>query len=103
MLRESPPTNIEPACLRTLIYNLGMLNTPWVHLVVASWFVGAAFAQTNTSTIAGVVSDASGSVLPNATITVTQAETGFERQAACSTSGDYVLPQRPPGKYVMNV
>ena len=69
-----------------------MLNAPWVHLVVASWFVIAAFAQTNTSSIAGVVSDASGSVIPNATITVTQAESGFERQTASSTSGDFVLP-----------
>ena len=80
-----------------------MLNSRWSHLVVASWFVGAAFAQTNTSSIAGVVSDASGSVIPNATITVSQAESGFERQAASSTSGDYVLPQLPPGKYLMNV
>ena len=79
-----------------------MLNAPWVHLVVASWFVIAAFAQTNTSSIAGVVSDASGSVIPNATITVTQAESGFERQTASSTSGDFVLPQLPPGKYFMN-
>src|SRR5258708_31354882 len=80
-----------------------MLNSRWVYLVVALCLMGSAMAQTNTSSIAGSVTDASGSVVPNATITVTQAETGFERQATTAASGDYVLPQLPPGKYLMNV
>ncbi len=36
-----------------------------------------ATAQVNTSTIAGNVTDESGSVVPNAVVTVTQASTGL--------------------------
>src|SRR5258708_28517799 len=80
-----------------------MLNSRWVYLVVALCLMGSAMAQTNTSSIAGSVTDASGSVVPNATITVTQAETGFERKAPPAASADYVLPQLPPGKYLITV
>ncbi len=60
-------------------------------------------AQVNTSTIAGVVTDESGSVVPNAKIVVTLENTGLQREATSSDSGEYVLPQLPPGRYKLTV
>ena len=57
----------------------------------------ALFAQVNTSAISGVVTDESGSVVLNASVTVTQATTGLVRKVETSTSGEYVVPQLSPG------
>ncbi|HLJ16410.1 MAG TPA: TonB-dependent receptor [Bryobacteraceae bacterium] len=59
----------------------------------------AGFAQVNTSAIAGVITDESGSVVPNATVTVTQAATGLTRKVTSANNGEYVVPQLPPGRY----
>ena len=56
-------------------------------------------AQVNTSAIAGMVTDASGSVVPNANITVTQAATNLVRKVTTSDSGEYVVAQLGPGVY----
>ncbi len=62
-----------------------------------------ASAQTNTSAIAGVVTDETGGVVPSATVTVTDAGTGQVRTTSASTTGEYVVPQLPPGKYDVKV
>ncbi|MBI3470648.1 MAG: TonB-dependent receptor [Candidatus Solibacter usitatus] len=56
-------------------------------------------AQVNTSAIAGVVTDESGSVVPGAAITITQVETGLTRKTVSTEAGEYVAPQLPPGRY----
>ena len=58
-----------------------------------------AFAQVNTSAIAGVVTDESGSVIPNASISVMQVGTGLERKTQSGESGEYVFQQLPPARY----
>ncbi|MFN7918864.1 MAG: TonB-dependent receptor [Bryobacteraceae bacterium] len=58
-----------------------------------------ALAQTNTSSIAGLITDSTGAAIPGATVTVRQPATGFERQTTSSSAGEYVMPQLPPGKY----
>ncbi len=58
-----------------------------------------ALAQVNTSSIAGVVTDESGSLIPAASISVTQPATGLERKTQSGENGGYVLPQLPPGRY----
>jgi hypothetical protein len=60
-------------------------------------------AQVNTSAIAGMVTDASGSVIPNANVTVTQAATGLVRKVTTSESGEYVVAQLGPGVYEVKV
>jgi hypothetical protein len=55
---------------------------------------GWASAQTNTSAIAGVITDETGAVVPSATITVTETATGQVRTT--SASGEYVVSQLPP-------
>src|SRR5690242_5847591 len=57
------------------------------------------YGQVNTSSIAGLLTDESGAVVPHATITVTQEGTGLVRTVTNSDSGEYVVPQLPPGRY----
>ncbi|HEX4163856.1 MAG TPA: TonB-dependent receptor [Bryobacteraceae bacterium] len=61
------------------------------------------FAQTNTSTIAGVITDPSGGIVPDATVTITDAANGQVHTTRSSSSGDYAVPQLPPGRYDIRV
>ncbi len=58
----------------------------------------AALAQT-TATMVGTVTDSSGALVPNANITVTQAETGLTRGIHSNDRGGYVVPSLPVGTY----
>ena len=60
-------------------------------------------AQVSTSTIAGVVRDESGSVVPGAKVVVALAATGLQREATTDQAGEYVIPQLPPGVYKVTV
>lgn len=60
----------------------------------------AAIAQT-TATIVGTVTDSSGAVVPNVSITVTHTQTGLKRLARTNTSGIYVVPALPIGNYTV--
>jgi Carboxypeptidase regulatory-like domain len=71
------------------------LSGIFLGLFSISW----ASAQTNTSAIAGVITDKSGSVVPSATVTVTEIATGHVRSSSASAGGEYVVAQLPPGKY----
>ena len=63
----------------------------------------AAAAQVVTSEISGVVSDASGGVLPGATVTGRNLGTGFERVTTSTEHGRYSLLSLPPGTYKVTV
>ena len=56
-------------------------------------------AQIGTSTITGRVTDPSGSVVPNVTITVTQELTNFTFSATSNNEGLYRVQSLQPGKY----
>lgn len=52
-----------------------------------------------TGTIAGVIQDSSGAVLPGVTVTVTSSQQGFTRTAVTDENGRYVFPAVPVGQY----
>ena len=58
---------------------------------------GSAFAQ--TATIIGTVTDQTRGVLPGATITATNLETGLQTTAISGQNGEYRLQQLQPGRY----
>ena len=56
-----------------------------------------------TSAIIGQVSDASGAAVPNATVTVTNRDTGLRRSASTDDSGRFNFSQLKPGMYTVKV
>jgi hypothetical protein len=61
------------------------------------------FAQTNVSRIVGIVSDPSGAVIPAATITVRNENTGETRTLQSNEHGLYVAAQLAPAAYSIKV
>ncbi len=62
--------------------------------------VSGSYAQSNLNQkISGQVTDASGASLPNATVTVTNQDTGLVRTTKTNAAGNYTVPELPTGKY----
>ncbi|MGE0451113.1 MAG: carboxypeptidase regulatory-like domain-containing protein [Vicinamibacterales bacterium] len=67
---------------------------------VALVLLGSTRAAAQTGgTITGVVKDTQGGVLPGATITVRNADSGVTRTAISEGLGDFRVPGLPPGRY----
>ena len=60
-----------------------------------------AFAQGGRAEINGTVVDAQKAVLPGATITVTNEDTGLVRESVTDATGRYVVPSLLPGTYTV--
>jgi carboxypeptidase family protein/TonB-dependent receptor-like protein len=58
-----------------------------------------AFAQTITGDISGEVTDSTGALLPNVTVTAVNTGTNFSRSATTSDTGNYRMPSLPIGQY----
>src|SRR5580698_2226232 len=72
-------------------------------LVLMLCATGLALAQTDTARLFGTITDPSGAVIPNATVTVTDTATGRAVTAKTGSSGDYVVSALPVGKYHVEV
>lgn len=80
-----------------------LLSFPLLLLGVLLTCSSPAFAQTlTTGDIAGIVSDKSGAVVPNATITLTYSDTNEKRSAATNSSGQYRFSLLKPGAYTVS-
>jgi hypothetical protein len=64
---------------------------------------GAARAQVLYGSITGTVTDASGAVAPNVTVTVTNDSTGESRAVTADGQGDYALRDVLPGPYTLSI
>lgn len=60
---------------------------------------GVAFGQSQNGSISGVVTDATGAVVANASVTVTNIATGGVRSTVTTGSGDYSIQGLPPQDY----
>lgn len=60
-------------------------------------------AQTIRGTITGTVADSTGAVVPRATVTVTNTDTGIASTATTDQRGNYTIPLLPPGTYQATV
>ena len=67
-------------------------------LAVRLWGQAVANAE-----ISGIVTDPSGSTIPNATITATQTETHAVRSTVSGANGSYIMPNLPIGPYTLEV
>jgi hypothetical protein len=65
--------------------------------------VGAAYAVDVNARIKGTVTDPSGAVVPNATVTATNTATGVKYPTKANSTGDYFFAQLPVGTYSVTV
>jgi hypothetical protein len=63
----------------------------------------ALFAQSDRGTITGTVSDPEGAVVPAAAIEAKNVSSGTIYQTATTNTGNYTIPQLPPGAYEIAV
>ncbi len=63
----------------------------------------AALAQADLGSINGTVTDASGSVIANASVTVTNSETGAVRVSVTNSRGEYSITQLNAGDYSVKI
>ena len=80
--------------------NRNSLLFPLITLTLAS---GSAFAQTTSGDLVGIVKDSSGAVVPNASVTVTNEQTGVSVKLAAGSSGEYRAANLLPGRYDLTV
>jgi hypothetical protein len=70
-----------------------------VAFVASTLLTAAASAQTNVGQISGTVRDASGAVLPGATITIVNVDTGLARTEVSDDRGTYIVTNLQVGTY----
>jgi hypothetical protein len=60
-------------------------------------------AQVKSSAITGIVTDRTGAMVANASVSVTDEETGAVTEVKTTASGDYTAPYLPAGRYTLAV
>ena len=77
-------------------------NSAWRRIVLGV-ILAASFSYAHavdvSARIKGTVTDPTGAVIPNATVTVTNTQTGVTFKTTTSSSGDYLFPALPIGTY----
>ncbi len=77
-------------------------STLWLLLLILV-ACQSSFAQTVVGRISGTVTDSSGAVIPNATVTVRNNATNLERTAVTDGEGFYTVTNLPVGSYTIAV
>ena len=72
-------------------------------VVVIAPMVGVAFAQMPNGIITGIVTDASGARVPDASVSIANQQTGHSSTVTASGEGVYGIPALVPGKYRVTV
>src|SRR5262245_21097136 len=73
----------------------------WLFTCIILITASSAFAQGGRAEINGTVLDAQKAVLPGATVTATNEETGLVREAVSDSTGRFVIPTLLPGTYTV--
>jgi hypothetical protein len=72
-------------------------------LVCLSLICAVGARAQNTADVVGTVTDASGGVLPGATVTITNVETNVSQSTQTTSGGDYVFALLQVGSYIVKV
>jgi hypothetical protein len=81
----------------------GNMRTRFFTLLIVICLTAGALAQTDTARVTGTITDTSGAVLPNATVTITDLGTGRVVTATTNGTGGYTVNALPIGKYHVDV
>ena len=68
-------------------------------LLLALLISGLSFGQRDLATLVGTVTDASGSALPNAKVSILEDATGQRYEVTTNENGEYIRPALKPGVY----
>ncbi len=79
---------------------LGFLSLLFVLIAAAS---GPAWSQAVNGRLVGTVTDASGAGVPNADLAIVETQTGVSHAAKTNESGNWIVPDVPPGVYSVDV
>jgi hypothetical protein len=63
----------------------------------------SAWGQAVSATLVGTVTDSSGAMVPNATVTASEVRTGVSRKTNTTGDGVYTLPYLTPGQYKVEI
>jgi hypothetical protein len=90
--------------IRSIGLNMDHRNLTAISVIAILLLVPVlAWAQTDTAAVVGTVTDPSGAVLPNATVTITNVDTGAKRTTQTSSVGEYSLPLLQVGTYKVTI
>lgn len=90
-------TSTPPVFFRRLAAALSLLLLAFVAAMPA------AFAQETTAAVQGIVTDPTGAVVPNATVTATSSSLIKPASTTTDSHGFYRLNALPPGSYAITV
>lgn len=74
---------------------------PIVALMAVS--AGRGVSQTNTTALTGIVTDSTGAVVPEVSISISNPATGFKQSEKTKSKGEYSFDQIGPGTYTVRV
>jgi outer membrane receptor protein involved in Fe transport len=77
------------------------ITVAWLFLLLV--MPSSARAQLATATITGTVKDASGAVIPHASVVLQNVESGVTQKGTTNDAGIYVFPGVLPGRYTLSV
>ena len=78
-------------------------NFKSLSLLLVCVLTSASWSQVSTSRIEGTVADTSSAVVSNASVKVTNEDTGVRYETKTSTTGSYTIPSLSPGMYTVTV
>src|SRR4051794_23124409 len=80
-----------------------MLFRKWTVVLLVLMTPLLVWSQSQNSSLAGTVTDASGAVVPNADLTITSLQRQFTQNVKTGSDGRYTFPNLEPGSYEITV
>src|ERR1700730_2066908 len=74
-----------------------------VVVVLSLGLVVSMYSQVTGATLSGIISDASGGVIPGAQISIRNTSTGISKEVSADSAGYYTVPNLAPGTYDVKV
>src|SRR6202049_662977 len=111
----APSSNRAFICRKSLARNSQPLATHATGRLIKLWHLSMAVllatilfgfsepvrGQAVNATLVGAVTDSSGAAVASVKITITETNTGISRTSETNESGNYVVPDLPPGTYTV--
>src|SRR5580700_78945 len=93
----------ELIIIRTEAAKRGWCRPCILSVALAALFGAGALSQTQLATVSGTITDPSGAVVPNVSVTIVSQGTGLKRSALTDTAGEYRFAGLPTGNYSLLV